>query len=75
MTLTEAQDRLKDLPTKDRAELLDWLWEGLQSQDVLRRQALWAAESERRIEAVNRGELSTIDGPTALEQLRRSLDS
>lgn len=29
----------------------------------------WAAESEERIDAVDRGELRTIDGPTALRDL------
>ena len=33
----------------------------------------WAAESEERIDAVDRGELQTIDGPTALRDLRRLL--
>jgi len=33
----------------------------------------WAAESEERIDAVDRGELPTIDGPTALRDLRSFL--
>ena len=33
-------------------------------------EAKWAAESEERIDAVNRGELQIIDGPSALRDLR-----
>ena len=33
----------------------------------------WAVESEERIDAVDRGELHTIDGPSALRDLRSSL--
>lgn len=36
-------------------------------------EAKWAAESEQRIEAVDRGELPTVDGPTVLWELRSSL--
>lgn len=36
-------------------------------------EAKWAAESEERIDAVDRGELQTIDGPSALRDLHSSL--
>lgn len=36
-------------------------------------EAKWAAESEERIEAVDRCELQTIDGPSAVRDLRSSL--
>lgn len=36
-------------------------------------EAKWAAESEERIDAVDRGELQTIDGPSALRALHSSL--
>src|SRR5687768_16956799 len=36
-------------------------------------EANWVTESEERIDAVDRGELQTIDGPTALQDLRSSL--
>ena len=61
------------LSTQERAQLLDWLWESLQPEGFMRVQELWAAEGEERIEAVDRGELPTVDGPAALDQLRRSL--
>jgi len=36
-------------------------------------EAKWAAESEERIDAVDRGELQTVDGPSALQDLRSLL--
>ncbi len=62
-----------ELSAAERAELLDCLWDGLQPRGVLELQERWAAEAEQRIEAVDRGDLLTIDGPATLEELRRSL--
>ena len=33
-------------------------------------EAKWAAEAEERIDAVERGELQTVDGATVLRELR-----
>jgi putative addiction module component (TIGR02574 family) len=73
MTLTKVQESAMELSASERAELLDWLWDGLQPRGVLELQERWAAEAEERIEAVDRGDLPTVDGPTASEGLRRSL--
>ncbi len=73
MTLTELQESALELSASDRAELLDWLWDSLQPRGVLELQERWAAEAEERIDAVDRGDLPTVDGPTASEGLRRSL--
>lgn len=73
MTLAEVQKSALELSAGERAELLDWLWDALQPQGVLELQERWAAEAEQRIDAVDRGELPTVDGPTALAGLRRSL--
>ena len=53
--------------------MLDWLWESLQPEGTIEIQERWAAEVEERINAVDRGELPTVDGPAAMEELRRSL--
>ena len=37
-------------------------------------EAKWAAEAEVRIDAVERGELQTVDGATVLRELRLSLE-
>jgi putative addiction module component (TIGR02574 family) len=73
MTLAKVQESAMELSASERAELLDWLWDGLHPQGVLELQERWAAEAEDRIDAVDRGDLPTIDGPTASEELRRLL--
>jgi putative addiction module component (TIGR02574 family) len=73
MTLAKVQESAQELSAQERAELLDWLWDGLQPEGVLQLQEQWAAESEQRIDAVDRGELPTVDGRSAIEELRRSL--
>ena len=73
MRLARVQETVKELTAQERAELLDWLWDGLQPEGVLQMQERWAMESEDRISAVDRGELATVDGRSAMEALRRSL--
>ena len=53
--------------------LIDILWESLDEAHVKEIEAKWAAESEERIDAVDRDDLQTIDGPSALRHLRSSL--
>jgi len=53
--------------------LIDLLWESLDEKRVKEIEAKWAAESEDRIDAYERGELAAVDGPTALRDLRSSL--
>jgi hypothetical protein len=53
--------------------LIDLLWDSLDEEHLKEIEAKWAAESEDRIDAFERGELTAVDGPTALEELRSSL--
>jgi len=73
MNLTSIQKEIDHLSSTERAMLIDILWDSLDEARVKEIEAKWAAESEDRIDAVNRGELETIDGPSALRELRSSL--
>jgi putative addiction module component (TIGR02574 family) len=73
MSLTSIQDEISRLSSDDRVKLIDILWESLDEARVKEIEGKWAAESEERIDAVDRGELQTIDGPSALRDLRDSL--
>lgn len=73
MSLTSIQDQIVRLSSTERAMLIDILWESLDEERIKEIEAKWALESEDRIDAVNRGELGTIDGPTAIRDLRSSL--
>ncbi|HKU77122.1 MAG TPA: addiction module protein [Pyrinomonadaceae bacterium] len=73
MSLTSIQEEISRLSSVERAKLIDILWESLDEARVKEIEAKWAAESEERIDAVDRGHLQTIDGPSALRDLRDSL--
>ena len=73
MNLTAIQKEITSLSSAERAMLIDLLWESLDEARVKETEAKWGAESEERIDAVDRGELQTIDGPSSLRDLRSSL--
>jgi putative addiction module component (TIGR02574 family) len=73
MSLTSIQEEISRLSFAERAMLIDILWESLDEDRVKEIEAKWASESEHRIDAVDRGELPTIDAPSALRDLRASL--
>lgn len=73
MSFVSIQDEITSLSSTERARLIDILWESLDEARVKEVEAKWATESEKRIDAVDRGELQTIDGPSALQELRSSL--
>ena len=73
MSLTTIQEEIVRLSSTERAMLIDILWGSLDEGRVKEIEARWAAESEDRIDAVDRGELETIDGPAALRDPRSSL--
>ena len=51
--------------------LIDILWESLDEERIREIETRWANESEERIDAVDRDELETVDGPSAITDLRR----
>ena len=73
MSLTSIEDEISRLTSAERVKLIDILWESLDEARVKEIEAKWAAESEERIDAVDRGELQTVDGLSALQDLRDSL--
>ena len=73
MSLTSIQKEIVQLSPRERAMLIDMLWESLDEARTKEIEAKWAAESEDRIDAYERGELTAVDGPSALQELRSSL--
>ena len=73
MSFASIQNEISRLSPAERAMLIDILWESLDEARVKELEANWAAESEERIDAVDRGELQAVDGPSALEELCSSL--
>ncbi len=73
MSLASIQEEVLQLNSNERARLIDLLWESLDEARLKGIEAKWAAESEDRIDAFERGELPAVDGPAALRDLRSSL--
>lgn len=73
MTLESIQKEIVQLNSKERAILIDLLWETLDEARIKEVETKWASESEDRIDAFERGELPAVDGPVALQDLRSSL--
>ena len=73
MSLASIQREIFQLGTKERAMLIDLLWESLDEARISEIETKWASESEDRIDAYERGELPAVDGPAALQDLRSSL--
>ncbi|HEV7796567.1 MAG TPA: addiction module protein [Pyrinomonadaceae bacterium] len=73
MSLASIQKEIFRLDSEERAMLIDLLWESLDEGRIKEVEAKWASESEDRIDAFERGELSAVDGPDALHDLRSSL--
>lgn len=73
MSLASIQREILRLDSEERAMLIDLIWESLDEARIKEIEAKWASESEDRIDAVDQGEMSTVDGPTALRDLRSSL--
>ena len=57
------------LPPVQRAELIESLIESMQHSDK-EIEALWAAEAEDRIDALERGEITAEGEPSVLRQFR-----
>jgi putative addiction module component (TIGR02574 family) len=70
MSLATIQNEIEKLDAAERASLIDLLWDSLDDERIHQTEAKWAAESEDRIDAFERGELAAVDGPSALEELR-----
>ena len=73
MSLGSIQNEIEKLEPGERAALIDVLWESLDEERIKEIEAKWAVESEDRIDAFERGELSVINGPSAIEELCSSL--
>lgn len=58
------------LPAHQRALLADTLLESLDDEAARGVELAWAQEAESRLTAYHRGELSALDGPAVLRELR-----
>ena len=58
------------LPAHQRALLADALLGSLDDETTRQVESAWAQEAEARLAAYHRGEVTSLDGPTVLRELR-----
>ena len=73
MSVTAIQDEVLGLPATERARLIDLLWGSFSKPEQQAREAVWAAESERRIDAFDAGRLTARDAAEVFADLKKGL--
>lgn len=73
MSVTAIQNEVLNLSAKERAQLIDLIWESLSEPQIKAREAAWAAESERRIDAYDTGKLTARDATGVFIDLKKNL--
>ena len=73
MSVTAIEDEILGLPATERARLIDVLWNSISSAEIKAREAAWAAESERRIDALDTGKLTARDAADVFADLKKGL--
>jgi putative addiction module component (TIGR02574 family) len=73
MSVATIQNELLNLPATERVRLIDVLWDSLSEPEFKLREAAWAAESERRIDAYESGALKARDAQTVFAELKEEL--
>jgi putative addiction module component (TIGR02574 family) len=73
MSLATIQAEVLGLPPRERAKLIDLLWDSLSPPEVKSREAAWAEESERRIDAFEAGKLKAREAGSLFSDLRKDL--
>jgi putative addiction module component (TIGR02574 family) len=73
MSVTAIQNEILGLPATERARLIDVLWDSISGSEIKTREAAWAAESERRIEAFDAGKLTARDAAEVFADLKKGL--
>ena len=73
MSVTAIQSEVLNLSAAERARLLDVIWESLSEPETKAREAAWAAESERRIDAYDSAKLTARDATDVFADFKKSL--
>ena len=73
MSVTAIQSEVLNLSVVERARLLDLIWESLSESETKVREANWAAESERRIDAYDSGKLTARPAADVFADLKKNI--
>ncbi len=73
MSLKEIEDEIKKLNLKDRAALAKWIVESLDDLSEAEIEALWVEEAERRLDEMERGQVTEIPAKKVLRRARAAI--
>jgi len=73
MGLKEIETEIKKLGLKDRAALAKWVVESLDELSEAEVEALWADEAERRLDEMERGQVTEIPAKEVLRRVRAAI--
>ncbi len=73
MKVATIENEVLRLTAAERARLIDVLWHSLSKPELKAREAAWAAESERRIDAFEAGSLPARDARDVFADLKKDL--
>lgn len=73
MTHANLEDQLLSLPESDRIHMLEILWDSLLPGEATDRIQKWCAESERRLDGAESGQLPLVDGEEVFREIRESI--
>lgn len=71
MSIAAIQSELLNLPVNERLRMIDVLWASVTDVEIKAREAAWAAESERRIDAFDSGALTARDAAAVFADLKK----
>jgi putative addiction module component (TIGR02574 family) len=70
MSAASVKTEALNLSAAERARLIDTLWDSLSTPEMKSREAAWATESERRIDAFEAGNLKARKADDVFSELR-----
>ncbi len=73
MSVGTIREKVLSLSAEERAKLIDALWDSLSSPEAKAREAAWAEESERRIDAFEAGRIQAREAQSVFSDLRKTL--
>jgi putative addiction module component (TIGR02574 family) len=73
MSVTAIQNEILGLPADERVRLIDLLWNSISAPEQQTRETAWAAESEKRLDAYDHGQLTARDAAEVFADLKKGL--
>jgi len=73
MSVAAIQNEILGLSATERAKLIDLLWDSLANPEGRAREAVWAEESERPIDAFDARQMKVREAQSVFSDLRRNL--